>query len=160
MTSARILRAGVLAALMAGTAWAAQVDPKADIERGRYLVKVSGCNDCHTHDYAMKGGQVPEREWLTGDALGWRGPWGTTYPSNLRLYFATLTEDEWVRRAKQLSARPPMPWFNVREMSEDDLRHIYRFVHALGPTGKPAPDFVPPGREPTGPVVSFPSPGK
>jgi len=24
-------------------------------------------------------------EWLLGSAIGWRGPWGTTYPPNLRL---------------------------------------------------------------------------
>ena len=35
--------------------------------------------------------------------LGWRGPWGTTYPTNLRLYFQDLTENEWVRKAKTLS---------------------------------------------------------
>jgi mono/diheme cytochrome c family protein len=148
MISVKAGRATILAAVMACVSWAAQADSNADLERGRYLVKVTGCNDCHTRDYATKGGQVPEREWLTGDVLGWRGPWGTTYPTNLRLYFASLSEDEWVRRAKRLRTRPPMPWFNVREMSEEDLRNIYRFVHALGP----------PRREPAGPVITFPSP--
>jgi hypothetical protein len=49
---------------------------KADkhIERGRYLIRIAGCNDCHTANYAMRGGKVPEAEWLTGDDLGWRGP--------------------------------------------------------------------------------------
>ena len=36
---------------------------------------VAGCNDCHTRDYAIKGGQVPEAAWLMGDELGWRGAW-------------------------------------------------------------------------------------
>jgi hypothetical protein len=54
--------------------------------------------------------------------LGWRGPWGTTYPTNLRLYFQDLTENEWVRKAKTLSTRPPMPWFNVRDMTITGLR--------------------------------------
>jgi hypothetical protein len=48
------------------------------VERGRYLVKIAGCNDCHTRSYAVQGGQVPEPLWLTGDELGWRGAWGTT----------------------------------------------------------------------------------
>ena len=48
--------------------------------RGRYLVQIGGCNDCHTPGYAMSGGKVPEKQWLTGDAVGWNGPWGTTYP--------------------------------------------------------------------------------
>lgn len=54
------------------------------IERGRYLVKVGGCNDCHTAGYGMSAGKVPEKDWLQGDQLGWHGPWGTTYPTNLR----------------------------------------------------------------------------
>jgi len=131
--------------------------PGPSVERGRYLVKISGCNDCHTHDYALKGGRVPESDWLTGDSLGWRGPWGTTYPTNLRLYFAALSEDDWVRRAKALMTRPPMPWFNVREMTEGDLRSLYRYVRALGPAGASAPAYLPPQQEPQGPVVAFPA---
>jgi hypothetical protein len=30
------------------------------IERRRYLVKISGCNDCHTAGYAMTGRDIPE----------------------------------------------------------------------------------------------------
>jgi len=56
------------------------------LDRGRYLVKIAGCNDCHTAGYAETAGKVPEKQWLTGDQLGWRGPWGTTYAANLRLY--------------------------------------------------------------------------
>src|SRR6476659_9646334 len=74
----------------------------ASIERGRYIAKVAGCNDCHTPGSAMTGGQVPEKNWLVGDGLGWQGPWGTTYPANLRLVLSGMTEDEWVRTAKNL----------------------------------------------------------
>src|SRR5687768_14298178 len=62
------------------------------IERGRYLVKTAGCNDCHTPGYAQSAGQVPEAQWMTGDALGYQGPWGTTYPINVRLFMQSLTE--------------------------------------------------------------------
>src|ERR1700730_1683360 len=62
------------------------------LDRGRYLVKVSGCNDCHTAGYTAKDGQVPEREWLKGDTLCWRGPWGTTDAANVRLYMQHVTE--------------------------------------------------------------------
>ena len=53
------------------------------VDRGRYLVKIAGCNDCHTAGYAAAAGNVPESAWLTGDTLGWRGAWGTTYAANL-----------------------------------------------------------------------------
>lgn len=128
-----------------------------DIQRGRYLAKIAGCNDCHTPGYAMSGGKVPEAQWLTGDKLGWRGPWGTTYPTNLRLYMAGMSEAQWLKRAKTMQTRPPMPWFALHDMSEHDLRAIYRFTKFLGPAGQPAPVFVPPGQMPQGPYVQFPA---
>ena len=86
------------------------------IERGRYLVKVGGCNDCHTAGYGMSAGKVPEKDWLQGDQLGWRGPWGTTYPTNLRLSMNALGEDDWIRMAQTMQARPPMPWFTLHQI--------------------------------------------
>jgi hypothetical protein len=128
------------------------------IDRGRYIARIAGCNDCHTPNYATTGGAVPEQQWLTGDRLGWRGPWGTTYPSNLRLALSRLSEDEWVRNARTLSYRPPMPWFALRDMDETDLRAFYRFVRALGPGGEPAPAYLPPGAQPRGMAIVFPTP--
>ena len=49
-----------------------------------------------------------------------------------------------------------MPWFNLRTMSDKDLRAIYRYVRAAGAAGQPAPAYVPPGTLPAGPVVRFP----
>ena len=147
-----------LALLAATSAAAQQTDPQ--VNRGRYLIKIGGCNDCHTAGYAPSGGKVPEKEWLLGDALGWNGPWGTTYATNLRLYMQDLTEDQWVKKARSLTARPPMPWFNVRAMSSGDLRAMYRYVRYLGPAGQPAPAYLPPGQEPKGPAVRFPAPPK
>lgn len=142
------------ASLPAGAQEAKKADPA--VARGRYLVSIAGCNDCHTPNFAPSGGKTPEREWLTGDALGWRGPWGTTYAPNLRLSLPQMTEAQWVKKARTLSTRPPMPWFNLQRMSDADLRAIYRYVRHLGPAGKPAPDYVPPDRTPSGPYVQFP----
>jgi mono/diheme cytochrome c family protein len=150
----------MLAALAAAFPALAQDKADPQVKRGRYLVSIAGCNDCHTPNYPASGGKVPEAQWLTGESLGWSGPWGTTYPTNLRLYMQDLTEEQWVKKAKSLQARPPMPWFNVRAMSTSDLRAIYRYVRHLGPAGQPAPAYVPPGQEPKGPAVRFPAPPK
>ena len=139
---------------------AAQAKGDPVLTRGRYVVQIGGCNDCHTPGYAQSGGKVPEAQWLTGDRLGWRGPWGTTYPANLRLYFQKLTEKEWLQRARTLQARPPMPWFDVRLMSASDLKAIYRFVRHLGPAGEPAPAALPPGESAPPPYVQYPEPPK
>jgi mono/diheme cytochrome c family protein len=130
------------------------------VERGRYLVQVAGCNDCHTPHYMEKSGKVPESEWLTGDAFGWRGPWGTTYSINLRLYMQGMSEEEWLKKAATVEPRPPMPWYNLRAMTKDDLRAIYRFARHLGPAGQPAPAYVPPDKEPKPPYATFPAPPK
>jgi len=128
------------------------------IERGRYLVQVAGCNDCHTAGYAQSGGKLPEAQWLTGDSLGWRGPWGTTYPTNLRLHLGAMTEKQWLAAARKVESRPPMPWFALQQMTDDDLRAIHRFVKHLGAAGAAAPAYVPPDREPATPYVQFPMP--
>lgn len=144
-------------AVLLGVA-SAHADDGALIERGRYIARIAGCNDCHTAGYAMSGGQVPEQDWLTGDAVGWRGPSGTTYPTNLRLSMAAMSEQQWLEAARTQTARPPMPWFALRDMAEDDLRALYRFVRSLGPAGQPAPAYLPPGQEPAGVAIIFPAP--
>ena len=129
-----------------------------DAERGKYLVMIAGCNDCHTPGYMESEGKTPEEQWLTGDSFGWRGPWGTTYPPNLRMSALSISEDQWVHMAKNLKARPPMPWFNLNRMTDDDLRSIYRYIEKLGPGGEAAPAFIPPDQEPNPPYASFPPP--
>ena len=126
------------------------------IERGRYVVDIPGCNDCHTAGYAQAGGRAPETERLKGDTLGYQGPWGTTYPTNLRLSIGRMTEDNWVKYAKTLMTRPPMPWFNVRAMTEADLRALYQYVKSLGMSGAEAPAFLPPGQQPKPPYIQWP----
>lgn len=146
---------------LAITAFAANVQAADEgsrglVEHGRYLVQIAGCNDCHTPGYAAAGGRVNEKLWLTGDHVGWNGPWGTTYATNLRLYMTQHSEASWLRTARTFTPRPPMPWFNVHAMSERDLLALYRYIRHIGPAGDPVPAYVPPGQTPTGPVVRFP----
>jgi mono/diheme cytochrome c family protein len=115
-----------------------------DVRHGRYLVQIAGCNDCHTAGFGQNGGRVAEADWLTGDAVGWQGPWGTTYAANLRLLVQGMDEAAWLDRAR-LPMRPPMPSPSLQAMSDDDLRAIYRYLKSLGPKGAPAPVYVPPG---------------
>lgn len=146
--------AGALLAGWAGLAGAQPPAGGADIRHGRYLIQISGCNDCHTAGYTQKSGQVPEAEWLTGDAMGWQGPWGTTYATNLRLLFQQMDEQAWLARARQ-PMRPPMPSPSLRAMSDADLRAIYRYVRSLGVKGSPAPAYVPPGGKVATPYFDF-----
>jgi mono/diheme cytochrome c family protein len=124
------------------------------VQRGRYLTVIGGCNDCHTPGYLEKSGTVSEDVWLSGNRLGFQGPWGTTYPSNLRLVAASMSESQWLAHARA-ARRPPMPWFNIRKMSDADLRAIYAYLRGLGPGGEPAPAYVPPGEHVATPYIEF-----
>lgn len=144
-------------ALGAGTPGDALAQGSGDeVERGRYLVHVTGCNDCHTPNYGPSEGRVDEKLWLTGDQLGWAGPWGTTYATNLRLLLNAMTREQWVAHARSMKPRPPMPWFNLRAMTDSDLQAVYAYIRHLGPAGTRAPSYVPPGGAIKGRVVRFP----
>jgi mono/diheme cytochrome c family protein len=116
-----------------------------EIEAGRYVVLIGGCNDCHTPQYAMTGGaQPPESEWLKGSTEPHQGPWGISYGKNLRLTVAGLSEDEWVHLLETGSSLPPMPWPSVRAMAEADKRAIYKYIKSLpGDPGQPSPAPAP-----------------
>lgn len=132
-----------------------RVQATSDVEAGRYLVRMGGCNDCHTPGFMEANGQVLESEWLTGSPLGWRGPWGTSYPSNLRLFVAETPEELFVQILKTRKANPPMPWPSVNAMTEQDARAVYRFIKSLGPKGERMPLALGPGDEPQGPYLDM-----
>lgn len=163
-TTRKLLTSGLIAVGLSGVAGLvrpAETDNSAAmVEHGRYLAQLAGCNDCHTPGYLLNNGETPESQWLIGDDFGWRGPWGTTYAPNLRLFLKDMSENEWVQVARTLKRRPPMPWYTVNRMHEDDLRALYRFIRSLGEPGKPAPAYLPPDQEPSTPYALFPSPPK
>jgi len=123
--------------------------------RGRYLVVIAGCNDCHTPGFSKSEGTLPESEWLTGDSVGWQGPWGTTYPVNLRLSMQGFSEEAWLKVSRVFRARPPMPWWILHELSESDSRAMYRLIRGLGPKGERAPAALPPNQKPKTPYINF-----
>jgi len=143
---------------LAGTAAAdpTSAPPQDVLDHGRYLVQIAGCNDCHTAGYLMSEGRIPETEWLEGDRFGWRGPWGTTYATNLRLLADQLDENGWLELARNLRSRPPMPWYSLNMMHTEDLLAIYHFRRFLGLDGEPAPVGLAPEQDPAGPYARFP----
>jgi len=148
---ALLLLLGVMAAM-------ARAQPQTDLDRGRYLVLIGHCNNCHTAEYMERAGDLPQARWLTGNRVGWRSAVGTTYPTNLRLLVADISEDAWVTLAKTMRTRPPMPWWSMRDTTDADLRSMYRFIRSLGAGGEPAPAFVPPERMPAPPYIQLPMP--
>ncbi|HCU53917.1 MAG TPA: cytochrome C [Gammaproteobacteria bacterium] len=152
-----ILIISLLCSLVSLSATAQATDSRsgnATLERGRALTVLGGCHDCHTPGYPEAAGKVPKAEWLTGNAVGFQGPWGTSYPVNLRLYVQGKTEKEWIARVRQ-PMRPPMPWFNLRDSSDADLIAMYRYMRSLGAAGQPAPPPAAPGVAVSTPYFEF-----
>jgi mono/diheme cytochrome c family protein len=154
MRSTLLIAACVVAAFAAAAQAADTKNDRNTLARGRYIVTTAGCNDCHTAGYPQSGGKVPEGEWLTGNSVGFSGPWGTTYPVNLRLMVQGMSESAWLTRART-EMRPPMPWFSLRDMSDADLRAVYRYIRSLGPGGSVAPAFAAPGQKVSTPYIEF-----
>jgi len=131
------------------------VSANSAVEAGRYLVKLGGCNDCHTLGFAESNGKTPEAEWLTGSPLGYAGPWGVTYAPNLRLSLSNMDEAQFLELARTGAGRPPMPWPSLMAMNETDLKAIYAYVRSLGPKGQAMPKALDPGVKPIGPFIKM-----
>lgn len=125
------------------------------IAAGRYLVKIGGCNDCHTPGYKENGGTTPESEWLLGSPIGYNGPWGTSYAANLRLSVKGVPEDAWIASIRARNGLPPMPWPSLHAMDDADLSAIYQYIKSLPERGSAMPLPGGPGQTPSGQYYYF-----
>lgn len=142
----------VLAAgLLSSAAFAATGD--VSVENGLRISIIGGCHDCHTVGYGEAEGKVEPAMSLKGSPVGFGGPWGVTYPANLRLKAADKTEDEWVKYLQTFKAAPPMPWYNVHAFTEAEDRSLYQYIKSLGEPGQPAPKNAKPGERPPSPYA-------
>jgi len=58
-TAAAIAAASIVLCAPSAALAAGKADPM--LERGKYLVTITGCNDCHTPGYAEGEGKTPEK---------------------------------------------------------------------------------------------------
>ena len=151
------------------------------VERGRYLVNIGGCHDCHTPKiYTAQGPTLDTTRLLSGHpaaaplpsiprgALGpgawtaltnehftaWAGPWGVSFTANLTpsstglgswtdsLFIVTMRTGKHLGVGRDLL--PPMPWFNVAGLTDDDLKAVFAYLHSLPPVDNAVPAPVPP----------------
>ena len=136
------------------------------LARGRYLVTITGCNDCHTPG-ALYGSPDFSRQ-LSGSELGWHGPWGVSFPSNLTPDLETglgyWSEDEIVKAfrtgVKNDGSRvlPPMPWQDFAALSDADAHAIAAYLMSQPAVSHKVPADVPPGQKYDGAMMDFPPP--
>lgn len=125
------------------------------IEKGRRLVRIAGCNDCHTPGYSQMEGNLPEKDWLLGSDVGFKGPWGTSYATNLRLSADQYSEQAFVSYLRKKKYLPPMPGFVFKHMTDEELGSVHAFIKHLGAAGKRTPGNLPPSQKPKGPYIHF-----
>lgn len=128
--------------------------------RGRQLVMLGGCNDCHTPK--LPNGQLDMSRLLSGHPEGgpipdeiengattnllltaWRGPWGLTLSRNLTpdketgLGTWTLADFKKTIRTgvdpKGEILYPPMPIPMYQNLPDEDLTAIYNYLRTINP---------------------------
>lgn len=142
----------------------AAVDP---VVRGRYLVTIMSCNDCHTPGYFY--GAPDTTRTLSGSDVGWTGPWGVVHARNLtpdpETGIGTWTSEQIVHAlrsgntpdGRQLA--PIMPWMNYSSiLDEGDAMAIAAYLKSLPPIKHKNLDVIPPGGKMTGNNIVFPPP--
>lgn len=156
--------AGAVLALTAATPGTKARD--AQVERGRYLTQLGGCNDCHTPG-TLFGSPDFDRQ-LSGSELGWMGPWGVTFARNLTPDVETglgqWSEKDIVNalrtgmRPDGSVLQPPMPWQNMVTMTDADAFAIAAYLKSLKPVPHRVPSRIDPDVAYDGPAMRFPAP--
>jgi len=110
-------------------------------------------------------------KWLGLFSLGnaFAGPWGISFPRNLTPDTATglgsWTENMFIkamRTGKDMGEGrdilPPMPWQAFAQMTDNDLKAMFAYLHSLKPISNAVPDPIPPAGEhpPTGKGTELP----
>lgn len=118
-------------------------------KRGKYLVAIAGCTDCHT-PADSHGQPLPSMDFSGGFILD--GPWGrvasaniTSDPSGISYYdqaLFTQTMRTGFVKARKLSQI--MPWRTYRGMTDDDLAAIFAYIKTLKPVQHRVDNTLPP----------------
>ena len=147
------------------TAGPVAMTPEQKIARGRYMVSISGCNDCHTPGSFY--GLPDTSRTLAGSELGWRGPWGVSFARNLTpdsTGIGSWTEEQIVtairtgRRPDGSALLPPMPWPTYANLSDEDAAAIAAYLKTIPPVKHQNLPVVPPNQKYEGGTLTFPPP--
>jgi mono/diheme cytochrome c family protein len=149
---------------------AADAADPALIARGKYLVTIGGCNDCHTPGHFF--GKPDTARLLGGSEVGFEIPGlGVFYGSNLTPDKATGLgnwTDAQVVAAIQKGQRPDgrtlapaMPWQALASLKKENVDSIVAFLRSLPPVDNKVPGPFGPNETPTSFVMKIvPPPGK
>jgi mono/diheme cytochrome c family protein len=135
------------------------------VARGKWLVTVLGCGDCHTPrlpegrqdpNYLLAGHKEndPYPAWndslytkgygmlVSTSGTAFAGPWGVTFARNLTPDKTTgiggWNEDAFINVLREGTLKPPMP-LTYGQLADDDLKAMFAYLASL----KPVKNLVP-----------------
>jgi mono/diheme cytochrome c family protein len=105
-------------------------------ERGRYLAQIASCGDCHTPvDKAHRplpgmefAGGAPIEDFPAASANITPDPSGIGYYDEALFIKALRTGHVGAR-----ALSPPMPWWNFRNMTDEDLKALFAYLRTVKP---------------------------
>lgn len=126
----------------------------ASVARGRYLVQIGGCNDCHTPGYFL--GKPDQARFLGGSDVGLEVPGlGTFYGPNLTpdvdTGLGSWSEGDIVAALRTgvtpegRALAPVMPWPNLAALTDEDAGAIAAYLKSLPPVANEVPGPLAPG---------------
>jgi mono/diheme cytochrome c family protein len=137
------------------------------VERGKYLVTLGGCSDCHTPGNFF--GKPDMKRFLGGSEVGFEIPHlGVFYGPNLTPDKKTGLggwTDQQVMTALQTGATPSgrqlapiMPWRDFAKLTKPDAQAIVAFLRSLPPVNNQVPGPFGPNEKPTSFVMKIVAP--
>jgi mono/diheme cytochrome c family protein len=138
------------------------------VERGKYLVNIAGCNDCHTPGYFL--GKPDMARFLGGSEVGFEIPGlGVFHGPNLTPDKDTglgAWTDTQILTALQKGTRPDgrmlapiMPWHAFANLTPQDAQAIVAFLRSIPPVKNKVPGPFGPTEPPTSFVMKIVPPG-
>lgn len=136
----------------------------AKVERGKYLVALGGCNDCHTPGYFL--GKPDFEHALSGSEVGFEIPKvGVFYGPNLtpdeETGIGSWSEDQIVaairtgQRPDGRELAPVMPWMGLAALTDEDAYAIAAYLKSLPAVKNEAPGPFGPDEKPTSFVMTI-----
>jgi mono/diheme cytochrome c family protein len=146
----------------------AAVAQQAQADRGKYLVAIAGCNDCHTPGYFF--GKPEMDRYLGGSEVGFEIPGlGVFHGPNLTPDPETglgnwsigqiVTALQTGKRPDGRELAPIMPWRAFANLTKDDATAVAVFLKSLPPVKNKVPGPFGPNEKPTAFVMKV-APGE
>jgi|SRR5579871_1130914 mono/diheme cytochrome c family protein len=139
--SVRIVLAGA-AAVAAAASLLPRAQADSQVDRGKYLVVLAGCNDCHTPGFFL--GNPDMAKYLGGSDVGFEIPGLGVFPGrnitpDKETGIGNWT-DEQIATALTTGKRPDgrqlapiMPYHAFSYLTKDDVAAIIAFLHSIPP---------------------------